>query len=314
MRILITGASGLLGINLALEYALEHKVFGTVHTHPLALEHLPKTRQFHSLEVDLLEQGMLESIIEQAQPDWVIHCAALANLEACEDDPALAMHLNAELPGRLAHLVRQAGVRMVHVSTDAVFDGQRGGYIETDAPNPLSSYAKSKLAGELAVREADPSAFIARVNLFGWSISGRRSLAEFFFNNLKETRQVLGFTDVFFCPLLVNDLAEVLMKTMNKRLSGIYHLVSSEFTSKYEFGVRLAEKFKLDKRLVEPVSVRAGGLRAARSPHLILDTSKLSTALGQVLPGISTGLDHFYQLYQQGYPQQLQKIGAVNGV
>jgi dTDP-4-dehydrorhamnose reductase len=313
MRILITGASGLLGINLALEYAAEHTVFGTVNTHGLDMNLLPASSRFNSSQVDLLAPGCLEAVVEQSQPDWVIHCAALANLEACEEDPALAMRLNAELPGRLAQLVRQLGARLVHISTDAVFDGLRGGYTEYDAPNPLSTYAKSKLAGEIAVQKADPSAFIARVNLFGWSLSGRRSLAEFFYYNLKAGKSVKGFTDVYFCPLLVNHLAAVLTKVLNLGLSGCYHLVSSECSSKYEFGIRLAKLFGLDESLIEPASFINGGLRAPRSPRLTLDTHKLSTAIGQALPGLSTGLEQFYQLYQQGYPQLLQTIGAAYG-
>jgi len=313
MRILITGASGLLGINLALEYAAEHTVFGTVNTHGLDTSLLPTSRRFNSTQIDLLAKGSLETVLELSQPDWVIHCAALADLEACEDNPTLAMQINAELPGRLAQLVRLRGARLIHISTDAVFDGLRGGYKESDTPNPLSTYAKSKLAGEIAVQQADPSAFIARVNLYGWSISGRRSLAEFFFNNLKVSQSVKGFTDVIFCPLLVNHLAVLLMKALKLGLSGIYHLVSSENLSKYEFGIRLAKLFCFDESLIHPASFQESGLIAARSPRLTLDTHKLSMALGQVLPGINTGLERFYQLYQQGYPQLLQTTGAAYG-
>ena len=95
----------------------------------------------------------------------------------------------------------------MHVSTDAVFDGQAAATTEQDTPNPLSIYARTKLDGERGVAEANPDAIIARVNLYGWSLSGRRSLAEFFFNNLSAGKRVKGFTDVYFCPLLANDLA-----------------------------------------------------------------------------------------------------------
>jgi dTDP-4-dehydrorhamnose reductase len=311
MRILITGASGLLGLNVALELCREHAVFGTANQHTL------HTDAFTVLQADLLAPGALENRFEQARPDWVIHCAALANLEACEADPALASQLNTELPRRLAQLCTQSrrdvtrgGARLVHISTDAVFDGSHGDYTEADQPNPLGVYARSKLEAEWAVAEADPSAIIARVNLFGWSMSGRRSLAEFFFNNLSTGKQVMGFTDVIFCPLLANDIAHILVRMLALGLSGLYHMVGGECLSKYEFGVRLAERFGLDGGLITPTSVYQGGLSAARAPNLSLRTDKLASALGESLPNLSPALDRLYTLYQQGYPQKIQGLGS----
>jgi dTDP-4-dehydrorhamnose reductase len=200
-------------------------------------------------------------------------------------------------------------VRLVHISTDAVFDGRVGNYSEEDLPNPLGVYAQTKLAGEKAVLDANPSAVVARVNLFGWGITGKRSLAEFFFYNLQARKTVMGFTDVFFCPLLANDMAEVLEKLFVRQLSGLYHLVGSECLSKYQFGVRIARRFGMDEGLIRPASVEQAGLRAARSPNLTLRVQKLEQALGGPLPGVSAGLDRFYDLYVQGYPQRLRQLG-----
>lgn len=305
MRILVTGASGLLGLNLALEAAgAGHQVYGVAHQHP------PHTDRFTVLQTDLLAEGALPRLLEQTQPDWVIHCAALANVDACEEAPALAQHINAEIPGKLAQLVARGGARLVHISTDAVFDGERGNYREEDPPNPLSIYARSKLAGEQAVAAANPAAIIARVNLFGWSMSGQRSLGEFFINNLQAGRPVNGFTDVTFCPLLVNDIAGLLLSMLADDLHGLYHVVSSECISKYEFGLRLSNQFGLDSSLIQPISVADSGLKAARSPRLSLNTHKLSTDLGQPPPRISPAIRRFYTLYQQGYPQQLRQMAA----
>ena len=328
MRILITGASGLLGLNLALSVAGPHNVYGVTH------HHLLQNTPFHVLQADLLERGSLERLLDTVKPDCVIHCAALANLDDCEADPDLAHRLNAELPGRIATLVAKGGARakpaqLVHISTDAVFDGARGDYGEEDTPNPLSVYARTKLAGEEAVAAANPQAIIARVNLFGWSLMGRRSLAEFFFNNLSAGRPVMGFTDVYFCPLLANDLARVLMKMVAMKLSGVYHVVSPAAASKYEFGVAIARRFGLDESLVTPTGVAASGLKAPRSPNLTLRTDKLRAALfhrvedtGDMnvaqpsyirgikgeLPSWQEGLVRFYELYQSGYPQMLKQL------
>jgi dTDP-4-dehydrorhamnose reductase len=316
MRILIPGASGLLGLNVALEAARvrqqegtiagsrSHKVTGVVNGHPFA------TGEFEVITADLLLPGALERLLEETKPDWVINCAALAIVDACEANPNLAYSLNVELPSQLAKHVARGGARMVHISTDAVFDGQRGEYTEADTPNPLSVYARTKLEGEYAVAEANPEAIIARVNMFGWSLSGKRSLAEWFFYNLQEGTPLKGFTDVYFCPLLANDLAHLLLKMLQKGLEGLYHVVSSDCLSKYAFGVDLARRFGLDGGLISPTSVSEGGLVAARSPRLTLSSGKLAQDLGEDIPRISTGLDGFYKLYQQGYPQFLKQLAV----
>ena len=307
MRILITGASGLLGLNLALETTYRHTVFGTVN------HHLLNTDAFSVIQTDLLAPGAVEHMLESTHPDWVIHCAALANLEACEADPLLAQQMNTDLPRTLASYVARSGARLVHISTDAVFDGLRGSYTEQDIPTPACVYSRTKLEGERAVAEADPSAIIARVVFYGWSLEGRRSLAEFFFNNLSQGKPVNGFTDVFFCPLQVTDLADLLVRMLLMNLSGLYHVVSSEALSKYEFGMRLAQRFALDGNLINPISITQAQLIAARSPNLTLRSDKLAEALGESLPSISTGLDKFYTLYQQGYPQRLHAMGLTSG-
>jgi dTDP-4-dehydrorhamnose reductase len=304
MRILITGVSGLLGINLALEFAKEHEVIGVVNDHPL------HGQPFRMIQADLAAAGVPERVLGEAQPDGMIHCAALANLDACEMNPRLAERMNAEVPGELAGLAKQAGTRMVHISTDAVFDGQRGDYTEEDVPNPLSVYARSKLEGERRVLEANPEAVVARVNLHGWSISGKRSLAEFFYYNLQAGKQVLGFTDIYFSPVLANDLAGVLLAMFDKKLAGLYHSVSSETLTKYDFGLRIARRFSLNEGLVKPSSVEEAGLKAARSPRLTLKTDKLARALGKPMPAIAQGIERLYALYLQGYPQMLKDLAA----
>ncbi len=302
MRLLITGASGLLGLNMALRCAAAHEVTGVARGRLVGLP-------FAYRRADLTDFAALPALLDEVQPEAVIHCAALADVDACEKQPALAQRVNADLPGELARLCAARGVRLVHLSTDAVFDGAKDGfYTEEDAPNPLSAYARSKLAGERAVQAALPEAVIARVNFFGWSASGRRSLAEFFFRNLRDGRPVKGFTDVHFCPLFVDDLSDLLLAMLEKGLQGLYHVVGSQALSKYEFGVALARQFGFDESLIAPVSVEAAGLPARRSHNLRLSVHKLSTDLGRVVPHYLTGLMHFYTQYTQGYPQRLQRF------
>ena len=299
-RILVTGASGLLGINLSQEMMTEHEIVGVDRG---KLVNAP----FKVLKADLLDSGAVDFILDSAQPEWLINCAALADLDACEANPDLACHLNTDLPAQMAKACKARGISFVHISTDAVFDGKKDGfYSEEDTPNPLGIYSKTKLEGERAVLSEDENAIVVRVNFYGWSLGGRRSLAEFFFRNLTNNKSMSGYTDVVFCPMLVNDTARVLVKMLKNGLGGLYHLVGPQAMSKYQFGVEIARKFSLEESEISPKSILSSSLSARRAHNLCLSTHKLSTDLGQSLPEFSTGLNEFYTQYEQDYPQKIR--------
>jgi dTDP-4-dehydrorhamnose reductase len=305
MRLLITGSSGLLGLNLALEAMTSHEVMGVDRSRL-------KSAPFQTLNADLLDEGTVDSVLDEARPDWLVHCAALADLEACEENPEAARRLNADLPSALAKACKTRGIRMVQVSTDAVFDGSKSGvYTEEDAPHAVNVYSQTKLDAEWAVLELNPEAIVARVNFYGWSLGGRRSLAEFFYNNLTNNKSMSGYTDVIFCPMHATHLSQTLLAMLAKGLRGLYHVVGPQPMSKYQFGVEIARKFGLNDSEISPKSINASSLIARRANNLYLSVNKLSTDLGTSLPSFSTGLDLFYTQFQQGYPQKLRSFQQV---
>jgi dTDP-4-dehydrorhamnose reductase len=298
-RFLVTGASGLLGLNFALQAAERHDVAAVVYRH--RLNQVP----FDVFSYDLSHPGQAGAMLEQTRPDVIVHCAALANLDECESNPSLARRLNTDLPAELAQEARRRGIYMLHFSTDAVFDGQKGDYREEDPALPVNLYGETKLAGEQAVRTENPDALILRVNFYGWSLFGKRSLAEWFFYNLQAGRQMKGFVDVLFCPLQVNDMIDILLGLVERRLSGLYHVFSPESLSKYQFGVNIARQFGFDEGLIQPTSWNEGNLQAVRASNLTLSSQRMAEILGHPLPGQAGGMQRFYQLYQQGYPQRV---------
>ena len=262
---------------------------------------------FKVLKVDFLQMRDIDYIIGSVNPNWLINCSALANLEECEKFPDQAKILNIDLPRELAEACAKRNTKFIHLSTDAVFDGTKdGAYTEDDKPNPQGVYSQTKLDSERAVQEVNTDAIIARVNFFGWSLSGQRSLGEFFVNNLSEGKNVNGFTDVTFCPMWVNHLAQTLIAMLEKDLHGLYHVVGAQPMNKYQFGVKVARKFGLRESLITAGSVEKSDLTAVRSHNLWLSVHKLSTDLGRPLPDFSTGLDGFYTQFQQGYPQKIR--------
>ena len=300
MKLLIPGVSGLLGINLAMEAMRDHEVVGVDRG-------MLKSAPFQVFHVNRLDRDVIDSILDETQPDWLINCAAMANLEECEEHPERARVINVDVPAQLANACTERGIQFMHISTDAVFDGEKtDAYTEEDLPNPQGVYSQTKFDAENAVFLENPQAIVARVNFYGWSLDGRRSLGEFFVNNLSDGKDVNGFTDVVFCPMLVNHTARLLLEMLAHDLNGLYHVVGAQAMNKYQFGVEVARTFGLRKNLISPKSVEGSGLTVKRSHNLWLSTHKLSTALGHEIPSFSTGLSEFYTQFQQGYPQKIR--------
>jgi dTDP-4-dehydrorhamnose reductase len=325
-RLLITGASGLLGSNLVLlasqrplrfdgqnpqAQAAACRVIGVLHHSIAAPERQPDADEnsfFETITADLCQPGAVERVFAQARPDAVIHCAAMTDVDRCEVNPDEARRINAELAGNIARAAAQNRVQLLHISTDSVFDGERGSYREEDTPNPVNIYSQTKLDGERLVANAYPEAIIARVDFYGWSWQGRRSLAEWFFHHLSANRPVSGFYDLTFCPLLANDMVDILLRMLERRLQGVYHVVSSESQTKLDFGRMLAREFGLDENLISPASYRSAGMRASRSKLLTLSCARLEQALGEKMPGQAESVKRFVELYRQGYPRLLRGL------
>jgi dTDP-4-dehydrorhamnose reductase len=304
-KVLITGASGLLGINLALTtQARGYEVTG------VTLESGIEGTPFKMIRLDLMQPGVIEKVIEDVHPDIIINCVALTDVDRCEQIPDDALRVNAGLPEALARETLRHTIKLVQISTDAVFDGKSGKYKEEDPASPQNVYARTKHAGEIAVLNTDSQALVCRVNFYGWSISGRRSLAEWFFNKFTQGEAVNGFTDAIFSPFLATDLAGILLALIERDSRGLFHVVNPQSISKYDFGLALAERFGFDTSLITPTSIQNSGLSAVRSPNLNLDTEKLSKELDEKLPDQQTELLRFHQQYLDGYPQQLKNFSA----
>ena len=303
-KLLVTGASGHLGLNLAL-LAVEHGYEVTGWSHSRGL----KTPPFSSESVDIGDLEALPAALQALEPEVIIHCAAIANVEVAEKQPEPSQRINAEAPCVIASVAKQLDAKMIHISTDAVFDGSKGNYKEDDAVNPLNAYAKTKLAGECAVMQANPDAAIARVVFYGWTLEGNRSLAEFFYNNLVAGQSVNGFTDAYFNPMYVRDLAETLLEIAEANLKGIWHTFGNDTLSKYDFGVALARKFGLDESHIKPVSA-SQGRSVVRSLNLSTNSDKLTRALGHPLPGLAQGLNRLKEDFDKGWRETLAAYKA----
>lgn len=311
-RVLIVGASGFLGANIALAASAGHTVFAHSSALPLHIE------SAHSVVANLLLHDSAERLVQSTSPHIVINCAALADIDACDRDPDLAHRLNTDLPGRLAIACRRSGAAMVHISTDAVFGGEPGPYTPTTRPSPINEYGRSKLAGETLVQEELPTALVVRTNIVGWSPTGRRSLLEFFCNRLSQQLPTPGFTDVSFRPVAASDVWSIIAAFLHDARSsgsaGVRHATGHTLLSKYAFGRHVAQEFGYDPALVQPASVGDAALTSRRAPSLDVLPSALPIDLQPLIPrlDLASTLSGLHALADDGYREKLVRMVATS--
>lgn len=296
----MTGGSGLLGANIALQWAPRYEVIASAFRHPLG------DASLESVVLDLTDPRAEQAILDIA-PDVIVHCAAATDVDRCEQDPDYARALNTEATERVARAAKRASARLVVISTDSVFDGRSGHYVEADTPGPLNTYARTKLEGERVALACHPPTLVVRTNIFGWNAQDKRSLAEWVLARLENGQSTPGFTDVWFTPILVNDLADILFALSELDVSGVIHVGGATRLSKYDFAVRIAKTFREDSSLITPSSASGAQLLAQRPRDTSLISDKART-MGINIPDIDSGLQRFAQLQTDGWRGRLRRL------
>lgn len=231
MRVLVLGVTGMLGSAVFRVFGedSQHEVWGTLRSHS-GFKYFPAAAHEYLIPgVDALDQDSLIAVLAQVRPDVVINCVGLIKQLADADDPLTALPINAMLPHRLARLCTLSGARLIHVSTDCVFSGRKGGYLETDVSDAEDLYGKSKFIGEL-VDQAN--AITLRTSIIGHELNSSYALVDWF---LSQQGSVRGFSRAIFSGLPTVELARVMKDFVlpHPELNGLYH-VAAEPVSKLE--------------------------------------------------------------------------------
>jgi dTDP-4-dehydrorhamnose reductase len=273
-RVLITGAGGLVGGRLATVLAADFTVVAGRHeTAPPA--------GLAAVALDLLAPGSLEGALGQAGADAVVHAAALAEPDACERDPDRARRLNVDGTAAVARACRRAGARLIVLSTDLVFPGDRGGLAEDQAPAPLQVYGTTKRDAERVALDECPDAAVARIALVSGAGHGRRATAtESVAWALRQGRRLGLYTDQHRTPIDPDSLADAVGRLLQRPLRGIVHLGGPERVSRYELGRRVAAVLGLDAGLLDPVASADHPQGAPRPADVSLDSARARRELG----------------------------------
>lgn len=254
------------------------------------------------VQLDLSNLEALSQFLNGQHFDVLVHCAAFVNLTYCKDNPEETNKLHVKAPELLSRKIKT----VYYISTDSVFDGQKGCYRETDEINPLNIYAKTKHQGELAVTANASEAFIVRCNIFGFHIPMGKSLFEWAYKELAQNNGINGFINVVFNPIYTGNLAEMLVQFHNLSLEpGNYHFGCTSPLSKYDFLTKVAADFGFDQDIIKPVELDPIGLGEKRPLNTSLDTTRLESS-GVAMPSIEKCLRtlrrDFNQIY--GYGQE----------
>lgn len=298
--ILVTGAGGALGSALVRAWQDRYHVIAASRTQVI--------RWRHAWIGDLTAPGAAAEAIEQAKPDLVLHAAAMTDVDACELDPAKAMKVNAEATGRLAAAARHRRAALIYISTEAVFDGERGGYRETDAPHPINQYAASKLAGEQEALSSDPGACVLRIGLEGWRPRGNPGFVQWVVESLRRGERRTICMDWIHTVVFASNLAEIAEKLWLAGATGLYHVGADKPASNWAIAQAAAQEFKLDASLLVPITSDQLRLRARRPKNVSLLSERLRNMIGPVVWNLRQGLAQMREQEMSGELRTLREL------
>jgi dTDP-4-dehydrorhamnose reductase len=255
--------------------------------------------------MDLESIPSLVSLLERIHPDVVIHTAGLSSVERCESKPELARHVNVTLATNVAKACAFVGVKLVHISTDHLFSGLDSLVDEGHPVTPINVYGKTKAEAECAVLEINPQSLVIRTNFYGWGTSYRQSFSDNIINELRAGRVITLFQDVFYSPILIENVALAVHDLIDLNGSGIFNVVGDERISKFEFGIRIADHFDLDPHGISPCRL-IDCENLVRRPHdMSLSNQKICSHLGRQLGGVDA---HLSRLVQQQYDASINEM------
>ena len=296
---LITGVSGLLGSNVAYCLRDKYEILGVYHAHTIEMEGI------RTICTDLTSSDEVASLLKDFKPDVIVHCAAQADVDKCEEYPEAAERINVLGTQNIVKNLNGSAAKLLHISTDLVYSGQKDRCSEDDPVGPLNHYGRTKCRAEQVALERK-GVIVLRTNFFGWNIQNKYSLGEWVIHELTHKKEVQGFTDCHFSSIYTFELAGLLDLAIQKNLTGVYNFASSTSMSKYDFVSTVASRLSLDHHMIKPVSIDQFGFKAQRSKSLSLDTQKLSRDLAVDIPTISYSIGRFVEDFQNDLPAKIR--------
>jgi dTDP-4-dehydrorhamnose reductase len=246
LKLLVTGASGLFGsrlAELALRKNLEVYAVSSQHQSPYGTP----------IQLDVSDKNAVEQTFKKIRPDTVVHAAALTDVDKCEKEKELAWKINVEGTENIVNSSKKNRTFLIYISTDYIFDGEKGLYKENDPPNPINHYGFTKLKAEQHVKRLKEYCIARPSVIYGTTpAAGKVNFALWLINKLKRKEEVKITTDQWNSPTLNTNLAEMTLEIIERKITGVHHLSGATRISRYDFSKLLAQIFNLDGSLIIP--------------------------------------------------------------
>jgi dTDP-4-dehydrorhamnose reductase len=279
VKVVITGSNGLLGQNLIallLNEKESYKVFGFSRG-----GNRSGRAGFEHHDIDITNENGVKEALLKIQPDFIINTAAMTNVDACENDRVGCYALNVNAVQNLAAVCLEINAHLIHISTDFIFDGEKGNYTEEDTPNPLSYYGETKLLSEQLLQKSTINFTILRTILVYGLVNdmSRSNIVLWVKESLEQQKEITIVDDQYRAPTYVEDLAMACKLSIDKKAQGIFNISSSQLLSIYEIAQEVAIAFHLDTTLIKPISTVTLNQTAPRPEKTGFDLSKTNTVL-----------------------------------
>lgn len=277
MKILITGANGLLGQHLVklLLDTTAHDIIATGKGDP---RYVVQNSRLHYYALDITDGMAVHLLFEKLLPDTIVHCAALTQADECELNPIKAWEINVTATRFIVDAAKKINAFLIFISTDFVFDGINGPYKETDTVNPVSYYGSTKVAAEKSVAESGLPYAIARTCLLYGNIfvGTRNNVISWVKENLEQVKKIKVVSDQWRTPTYVEDLAKGILLIAEKKAVGLFHISGKDFLSPYDMAMATAAYLHLDASLIEKVDASVFTQPAKRpvTTGFIIDKAK----------------------------------------
>jgi len=292
--LLVLGASGLTGYKSMQLAKKRFEAYGTFNMRKLS------SPDKSMLQLDVTKEDMLKKTFSEISPDIVLNTTALHNVDYCESHQGEAFNINAKVVGIIASLCNNLGSRLIHISTDFVFDGRKGNYSESDFPNPQSVYAKSKLEGEVQAKKAASYSILRPSVVYGWtpleiqgsiSSSGKpMNFALWALSKMSKSEELKVVNDQYTSPTLADVLAAIALRVAVKETNDLYHVSGTSCMSRYEFTRKIAASMGYSADIIQPIESKSIAQTAKRPMNSCLNCEKLQNELNYKLLNIDQSL------------------------
>jgi len=294
MKCLVTGSAGLIGNTLVFD--LEKSGYTVISCY-----NNTKPQYGIPTKLNLLNIDDISKTFKKFQPDIIIHLAALTDVEKCEVDKQLASLINEKSTETIAKEAEKLKSFLIYISTDYVFDGIKGDYTETDFPNPLNHYGKTKLAGEKIVKNINTKWSVIRTSTpFGIN-SYKKSFPDWIVDNLQKNKKLNILDDQITSPTYVPNLSKMILEIITRKLEGFFHLSGSTRISRFEFAKKIVKNLNLDNSLLNPVKLATMPWKSKRPFDSSLDVSKANSILTTKPFSIEDSLDEYISKLQNSF-------------